>query len=71
MKPSHLSADAFNLIEELICLHVVKRVHPHSAFDFLGSFLITSLDRSGDKHTAEAFTMALESSGVPAFTPAP
>jgi len=38
---------------------------------FVGGFLVTSFERSGEKNNAEMFSASFESSGVPAYTPAP
>lgn len=37
---------------------------------FLGAFLVTSLDYSGDHNNERTYTLALESSGVPIYEPA-
>lgn len=38
---------------------------------FVGGFLVTSFERSGEKNNAEMFSASFESSGVPVFTAAP
>jgi predicted secreted protein len=38
---------------------------------FKGLFEVTALERTGDKNTAEKFSISLESSGPIAYTPAP
>lgn len=38
---------------------------------FVGNFLVSNFERTGEKNNAEQFSASFESSGVPVFTPAP